>query len=66
MKILGIVKKHPGSSPGRGSITTQKAEHAGKAICGSGLAREGITSTCLTDRVARIAGKPAPTVFRCD
>ena len=31
--------------------------------CGSGLARDGINTVCLTDRSVCIAGKPAPTVF---
>ena len=31
--------------------------------CGSGLARDGIAAQYLTDRVASIAGKPAPTDY---
>ena len=31
--------------------------------CGSGLARDGIAAQYLTDRVACIAGKPAPTGY---
>ena len=31
------------------------------SLCGSELARDGITAVCLTDRSACIAGKPAPT-----
>ena len=34
-----------------------------RIFCGSGLARDGIPAVCRPDRVARIAGKPAPT---CD
>ncbi|KAB0486538.1 hypothetical protein F7Q95_20175 [Pseudomonas psychrophila] len=30
--------------------------------CGSGLARDGLTAFCLTDRIVCIASKPAPTV----
>ncbi len=32
-------------------------------LCGSGLARDGIPAVRQPDRVACIAGKPAPTVF---
>ncbi|HBP47164.1 MAG TPA: hypothetical protein DD669_04915 [Pseudomonas sp.] len=31
--------------------------------CGSGLARDGIPAVCPSDRIACIAGKPAPTGF---
>ncbi|PRW95846.1 hypothetical protein C7A07_24915 [Pseudomonas fragi] len=31
--------------------------------CGSGLARDGIATVCLTAPCACIAGKPAPTGF---
>ena len=34
-----------------------------RSLCGSGLARDGIAAQCLTDRVVRIAGKPAPTGY---
>ncbi len=33
------------------------------SLCGSGLARDGIPAVRQPDRVACIAGKPAPTVF---
>jgi len=33
----------------------------GRIFCGSGLARDGIAAVYLPDRVASIAGKPAPT-----
>ena len=36
---------------------------------GAGLARDGIDAAFLTDRVARIASKPAPTVrviYKCN
>ena len=33
----------------------------GRIFCGSGLARDGSTAVYLPDRVASIAGKPAPT-----
>ena len=35
----------------------------GRIFCGSGLARDGIPAVYLPDRVASIAGKPAPTGF---
>ena len=35
----------------------------GRIFCGSGLARDGIAAVYLPDRVASIAGKPAPTGF---
>ena len=41
---------------------SQKPEAAAH-LCGSGLARDGIPAVRRRDRVACIAGKPAPTVF---
>ena len=35
----------------------------GRIFCGSGLARDGIAAVYRSDRVASIAGKPAPTDF---
>jgi hypothetical protein len=32
--------------------------------CGSGLARDGINTVHLTDRIACIAGKPTPTTAK--
>ena len=43
----------------RCSLKPEAAAH----LCGSGLARDGIPAVRQPDRVACIAGKPAPTVF---
>ncbi|MFC6301826.1 hypothetical protein GNF76_27990 [Pseudomonas sp. CCM 7893] len=39
-------------------------DHGDLLYVGAGLARDGINSAWLSDRVACIAGKPAPT-FDC-
>ena len=43
-------------------IRPRFSDHLNKQrLSGSGLARDSITAMSLADRVARIAGKPAPT-----